>query len=66
MTLKFADRNYVLNYFVIGVIPSQTLRISSGLRLRTASELPILSFLRFGAGQRLSIFSVILNGALAE
>jgi len=31
-------KNYVLEYFVIGVIPSQTLRISSGLQLRTASE----------------------------
>jgi len=30
--------NYVLDYFVIGVIPSQTLRVSSGLQLRTASE----------------------------
>jgi len=32
--LKLPIENYVLEYFVI---PSQTLRISSGLRLRTAS-----------------------------
>jgi hypothetical protein len=43
---KIADRKF-------GVIPS--------LRFRTASELLILSFLHFGSGQRLSIFSVILT-----
>jgi len=46
--LKSLIENYVLNYFVIGVIPS--------LQLRTASTLLILSFLCFGSGQRLSIF----------
>jgi len=33
---------------------------------RSHSALLILLFLRFGSGQRLSIFSVILNGAQAE
>jgi len=38
INLKLPIENYFLDYFVI---PSQTLRISSGLRLRTASD-PLL------------------------